>query len=126
MDGSEKGIVLFEVVLIALAVVLVDDLAVRVAMAMVPAMLLAQRALAADASTGPRVGAANRQADSRDDAQAHEGIGELLTLLREFYSTCHLFGKEQISAVEAQVRTAAVEKKLNQLLGVLTSESTEG
>ena len=126
MGSSEKGIILFEVALIALAVVLVDDLAVRVAMAMVPAMLLAQRAMAPKVSTSTRVGAANRTGDGGQDETTQNNVAELLTLLREFYSTCHMFGKEEISAVEAQVRTAALEKKLNQLLGSLTSEPTVG
>lgn len=45
MDTSDKFIIFFEVALIAVAVVLVDDLQLRVAMACVPALLLAQRAL---------------------------------------------------------------------------------
>jgi len=121
MNGSNKGTVLFLLALIALAVVLVDDVSVRVAMALVPALLLAQRAMAfgGDATT-PRVGAANRNPDRRSDHDAREDVGEILSHFREFYTTCHLFGQQRITASEAQERTASLEKKLNQLLARLT------
>ena len=123
MNSSDKGTILFLIALIAVAVVLVDDVGVRVAMTLVPALLLAQRAMAVGREAEPLVGAAKHVPDRRSDYDARHDIGESLSHFREFYTTCHLFGQQRISASEAQERTAMLGKKLNQLLARLTSSA---
>ncbi len=120
MSGSDKGIVLFEVALIAVAVVLVEDIGVRVAMACVPAMLLAQRAMAAGVAEDTNPGVANSIPDRRTDQDTRQRADELLKHFREFYATCHLVGGGGISVAEAQERITLLEKKLNLLLARLT------
>ena len=123
MNGSENGIILFEVALIALAVVLVDDIGVRAAMAIVPGLLLAQRAMQAgardDGESG--TGSEDRVPNRRGDQETREHVAELITHFRQFYATCHLFGQNEISAAEAQERTASLEKDLNRLLAKMTT-----
>ncbi len=121
MNGSDKGTIIFLLVLIAIAVVLVDDVVVRVAMSMVPALLLAQRAVYSGGDDDALEGAASDDPDRRADHDARREVGEILSHFREFYTTCHLFGQERLSATEAKERTAALEKKLNQTLARMTS-----
>ena len=121
MNGSDKGTIVFLLVLIGVAVVLVDDVVVRVVMTLVPALLLAQRAMTVGGNTETLVGAASHDPERRADQDTRQDVSEILTHFREFYTTCHLFGQQRISATEAKERTAALEKKLNQTLARLTT-----
>lgn len=120
MFKDQRGAILFEVALLTIIVLLVDETLVRAGMAFVPAMLLAQRALKAAASAG-----SNGHGDRRLDVPARNYIEELLSHFREFYATCHLMGSGKLSSDEALERTNGLEKSLNQLLAEVTAATKE-
>lgn len=116
MSKPNVGTVLFQVALLALVVALVDDTLVRVGLAVVPGMLLAQRALAAAGRhgatgwTGP---------ERRKDAVVRDYVTELLQHLRDFYTTCHLMRSSQMPVEAAMERAVHIEQELNRILGEL-------
>ena len=120
MQG-QRGAILFEVALLTIIVVLVDETLIRAGMAFVPAMLLAQRAFSAAA--GSAVSA--EHGDRRLDAPARNYIEDLLGHFREFYATCHLMGSGKLSSDEALERTNGLEKSLNRLLAEVTAATKE-
>ena len=118
---NDKTTVLLMLGILAFAVVLVDDRWVRVGLGLLPALLLAQRALMGSGVGGDshRVGAANRRAD-----EAVRGyIDELLKHFREFYTTCHLMAGGQLEPEEAKSLAGAIERRLNALLAEITEAS---
>lgn len=120
-EQPEIGTILFEVALLTVVVLLVDERLMRGALALIPAMLLAQRALnSANASEG-----GTSFADQRTDQTVREHVKKLLDHFREFYATCHLMGSGGITSDEALQRTSDLEKDLNRLLDEVTSGSEE-
>ena len=120
-EGDKLTIVLY-VFLIAFAVVIVDERWLRAAIAFVPAMLLAQRAM----------GMAGRQSgggpppevlERRKDDKTREHVDVLLKEFREFYSTCHLMSVEKISVEVAKERSSAIELRLNRLLAQVMDDA---
>ena len=115
-DKPQTGTILFEVALLTIVVFLVDEWLIRGALAFIPAMLLAQRALdsagakASDGLTGDPGG-----------ASIGEHIKKLQSIFREFYTTCHLMGSGGITSEEALERTSDLEKDLNRLLDEVTA-----
>lgn len=117
MKKGKLGTILFEVGLLTLVVALVDQTLLRVGLAFVPGMLLAQRALGSvEASSDPWAGANER----RKDHTMRRYVEELLQRVREFYTTCHLMRSGQIHLEAALERTARIEQELNRLLAKLT------
>ena len=117
MDKSERFSVFLMVVLLAFAVVLVDERWLRTAMAILPALMLAQRALG---MTAP-VEAPAEPDERRTDHEVRAYIDRLLKHFREFYTTCHLVGAHVLTAEAAAERANHLEKELNQLLAEITS-----
>jgi hypothetical protein len=119
MEQGDKVTVILLVVLVAFAVLIVDERWLRAAIAFVPTMLLAQRAVQARLATrtpAPSVGAANRREDQ--DIRAH--IDDLLKHFREFYTTCHLMAAGQLEPEEAKDLAGGIERRLNKLLAEVT------
>ena len=119
MEQGDKVTVILLVVLVAFAVLIVDERWLRAAIAFVPTMLLAQRAVQARLATrtpAPFVGAANRREDQ--DIRAH--IDDLLKHFREFYTTCHLMAAGQLEPEEAKDLAGGIERRLNKLLAEVT------
>lgn len=119
METGDKVTVVLLVILVAFAVVIVDERWLRAAVAFVPTMLLAQRALYPPNNVqtqGAPVGAANRRAD--EEVRAH--IDDLLKHFREFYTTCHLMAGGQLEPAEAKDLAAGIERRLNRLLAEIT------
>ena len=112
----ETGTILFEVALLTIVVFLVDEWLIRGALAFIPAMLLAQRAL--DTAKVP-VGLT--PTDPGSPASINGPIDKLLGFFREFYSMCHLLGSGGITPDEAHQRTMDLEKELNLLLDEVRS-----
>ena len=112
----ETGTFLFEVALLTLVVFLVDEWLIRGALAFIPAMLLAQRAL--DTAKAPE---GWTPADQGSPAAIKGPIEKLLRVFREFYSTCHLVGSGGITPDEAHQRTMDLEKDLNRLMDEVTA-----
>jgi len=106
---------------LAFAVVIVDEWWLRALIAVVPALLLAQRAVGGSAQEEAKVGAADRRAD----IDTRSSIDELLKHIREFYLTCHLMGSGKMNPEAAAQKVAQLERKLNRLLARVT-DGTRG
>lgn len=116
MQKGDFGSVLLLLLVLAFAVVLVDERWLRVLIAVVPALLLAQRALGGVEAETTKVGAADR----RLDAATRGSVDELLRHIREFYLTCHLMGTGKMDPDEAVEKVAQQELQLNRLLAHVT------
>lgn len=110
VDTGSIWILMF---VLAFAVVIIDERWLRVMVAFVPALLLAQRALHSPigAEKDPEDGG-----ERRTDRETRAAIDELLRHIREFYLTCHLMGSGKMSPEEAVEQSAQVERELNRLL----------
>ncbi len=117
------GTLLFEVALLTVVVLLVDEWLIRGALAFRPAMLLAQRALDAGGVKASEGLTAND--DRRRDEPVREHVTKLLEHFRQFYATCHLMGAGGITPEEALHRTHDLEKDLSRLLDEVTQEPRE-
>ncbi|MDA0328654.1 MAG: hypothetical protein O2958_06565 [Gemmatimonadetes bacterium] len=116
-QASDNVTVVFMLGVMAFAIVLVDDRWVRTGLGLLPALLLAQRAL-----VGAGVGTTNSSSATapRDDRGADGGvreqIQELLKLIREFYSTCHMVAVGQLEPSKAKAKAQVVERRLNLMM----------
>ncbi len=119
----ETGTILFEVALLTIVVLLVDEWLIRGALAFIPAMLLAQRAL--DAGSAKASESLKTTFDRRSDEPVREHVAKLLEHFRQFYATCHLMGSGGITPEEALHRTHDLEKDLSRLLSEVTREPKE-
>ena len=119
-EKPETGTILFEVALLTVVVLLVDEWLIRGALAFIPAMLLAKRALNAG-STKASEGSTSIY-DRRTDQPVREHVTRLLEHFRQFYATCHLMGSGGITPEEALHRTHDLEKDLSRLLSEVTKE----
>ena len=119
---NDKTTVFFMLTVMAFAIVLVDDRWERVGLGLLPALLLAERALmGSGVGEEPRIGAADR----RDDGAVRGYIDDLLKHFREFYTTCHLMAGGQLEPEEAKDLAAGIERRLNALLVELTDAARE-
>ena len=124
-EQQDKVTVFLMVGVMAFAMVLVDDRWVRVGLGLLPALLLAQRALSGTgvrSRDAPRVGAADR----RGNAAVQGYIEDLLKHFREFYTTCHLMAGGQLDPAEAKDLAAGIERRLNALLADVTDAARGG
>lgn len=121
MESGDKLTVVLLLALIAFAVLIVDERWLRAAIALVPALLLAQRALQPPTALAhrPAVGAADRRTDT--DVRSH--IDDLLKHFREFYTTCHLMATGSLEPAEAKDLAAGIERRLNTLLAEVTEHA---
>jgi hypothetical protein len=122
-ERSVTGTILFEVALLTVIVLLVDERMIRGALAFIPALLLAQRAIGATASA--EVADWNPAKDRRMDEHVRRHITKLLDHFRDFYAMCHLVGSGGINSDEALMRANHLEKELNRLLDEVTSGARE-
>ena len=125
-EQHDRTTVYFMLAVMGFAMVLVDDRWVRVGLGLLPALLLAQRALSGagvrSAEVAPRVGAA----DHRANAVVRDYIDDLLKHFREFYTTCHLMAGGQLDPEEAKDLAAGIERRLNELLAEVTDAARGG
>lgn len=113
------GDIVFMVALILFAAAIVDERWVRVALALVPALLLAQRAWMARTAAA-EAAEASPSSERRTDADVRAAIEDLLRLIREFYTTTHLLASGRLGATEARELAAAIERRLNALLAKIS------
>ena len=109
----------------AFAMIVVDDRWVRAGLGLLPALLLAQRALSGTgvrSRDAPRVGAADR----RGNPAVRGYIEDLLKHFREFYTTCHLMAGGQLDPEEAKELAGGIERRLNALLAEVTDAARAG
>ncbi len=120
------GTILFHVALLTIIVILVDERLIRAALAVIPAMLLAQRAIGATQAkpTNDWTGVDDR----RMDVHVREHVAKLLGRFRDFYAMIHLMSSGGITSDEAMARAGELEKDLNRLLDDITvgPEGEEG
>ena len=114
---KDKVTVLFMLGVMTFAVVLIDERWVRAGVALLPALLLAQRALmgAGVGATGPPQGTSERRADPG----VRQQIQELLRLIREFYTMCHIVAVGELEPAKAKARAQVVESQLNEMMAEL-------
>jgi hypothetical protein len=112
-QSNDKTTVLFMLGVMAFAILLVDDRWVRAGLGLLPALLLAQRAL-----MGVGVGTSEAPAaeERRVDTGVRERIRELLKLIREFYAMCHMVAVGQLEPSKAKAMAQAVERRLNSMM----------
>ena len=102
---------------------IVEEPLIRAALAFVPALLLAQRAVIAASGGAP---AGTPRGERREDDDVRDHVKRLLAHFREFYATCHRLGKGEISSDEAMRRTGHLETELNRLLDEVTNGTRAG
>ena len=121
MKKADVASIVLLIFVLSFAVVLVDERWLRVAIAFVPTLLLAQQGLRAsrEEDEDSESGRANRRMDS----EMRSSVDELLRHIREFYLTCHMMGTGKMSPDEAVERSAQQELQLNQLLARVTDEA---
>ena len=120
MDKSERLSVFLMVVLLAFAVVLVDERLLRTGLAVLPALMLAQKALGVGRPTEAIAAALTSEDDRRHDKEMRAHVEQLLKHFREFYTTCHLMSVNVLTIEAAEERVTNLERDLNQLLGRIT------
>ncbi len=121
---SAKPLVLVTVLILAAAVVFVDDRWIRIGIVLVPALLLARSALgggavkvAAEALAAEEAARrAKAESDRRQDNTVRQQIKDLLALIREFYTTCHMVAVGQLEPAKAKAKARVVEQKLNDMM----------
>ena len=119
-DKPETGTILFEVALLTVVVLLVDELMMRAALSFIPAMLLAQRAL--NASGAPPAG---EPTSTEGQNPVREHVTKLLEYFQKFYATCQLMASGEITPGEALSRTSDLEEDLSSLLEKVTKDAPE-
>ena len=112
-QANDKPTILFMLGVMAFAIVLVDDRWVRVGLGLLPALLLAQRALAGSGVGGESV---RPETDRRKSSSVRDDIQELLKLIREFYQTCHMVAVGQLEPSKAKAKAQVVERRLNLMM----------
>ena len=113
-SGNDKTTVFFMLGVMTFAIILVDDRWVRAGLGLLPALLLAQRAV-----LGMGIGATGTgrpEAERRTDAGVRARIQELLKLIRDFYTTCHMVAVGQLEPSKAKAKAQVVERRLNQMM----------
>lgn len=58
----------------------------------------------------------SREEDRRQDPTVRRHIQQLLDLIRDFYSTCHMVAVGQLSAAKAKAKAREVEEKLDVMM----------
>jgi hypothetical protein len=116
MQKSDVASVVLLIFVLSFAVVIVDERWLRVAIAFVPAMLLAQQALRKSDKQSPD----EDPPDRRSDQLVRSAVDELLRHIREFYLTCHMMGTGKLSPDDAVEKAAQQELELNRLLARVT------
>ena len=122
-EQPDLGTVFFHVALLAIIVLLVDERLIRGALAVIPAMLLAQRAIGATQVKSN--GDWTEVHDRRMDEHVRRHVDKLLGHFREFYATNHLMASGGITSEEALERGSDLEKDLNRLLDEVTAGPQE-
>ena len=120
MDKNERLSVFLMVVLLAVAVVLVDDRLRRTAVAVLPALMLAQKAMGIGQAPASAPVAVSSADDRRRDEEMRGHVEQLLKHFREFYTTCHLMSVNVLTLEAAEERVNNLERDLNQLLARIT------
>ena len=119
MKKADVASIVLLIFVLSFAVIIVDERWLRVAIAFVPALLLAQQGLRATNRSEEEEDASG-WANRRNDLEMRGAVDELLRHIREFYLTCHMMGTGKLSPDDAVEKAAQQELQLNQLLARVT------
>lgn len=125
MDKNEQISVFLMVVLLAFAVVLVEERWLRTAVTVLPALMLAQKALGVGRPAEAPAAVLTPDDDQRHDREMRAHVEQLLKHFREFYTTCHLMSVNVLTVEAAEERANNLERDLNQLMGRITATARE-
>jgi hypothetical protein len=64
--------------------------------------------------------------DRRTNDRVRAKVAELLTLIRDFYTTCHMVAVGQLEPSKAKAKAADVERRLNQMMAEMLEEAEGG
>ena len=124
MDQQPQlGTIFFHVGLLAIIVLLVDETLIRGGLAIIPGMLLAQRAMGGVIPKSS--GDWSEVHDQRMNEHVRAHLESLLGYFRDFYATNHLMTTGEMGAEEALARASDLEKDLNRLLDDVTAGPSE-
>ncbi len=123
MEQSLRGpLVVMEVLLLAVITALVDDIVLRVSLAVLVALLLARAAL-----SGVRPdGAESRSAGADERRQDHlfrHWVNVLLKKVREFHTVCQGIGSGGVNLAVGQLRLEELEKEIQDLINQVTESA---
>ncbi|MDX1495569.1 MAG: hypothetical protein R3253_15990, partial [Longimicrobiales bacterium] len=112
--NTVRALVVLALLVAAVAAAFVEATWLRALLVIGPILFIGQRALL---SAVPRPAAAPSppvDEDRRSDMTVRRHIKQLLELIRDFYSTCHMVAVGQLSPAKAKSRARDVEEKLNE------------
>jgi hypothetical protein len=112
----DRTLVIAMLVALAGAVVFLQTMWIRAAVAAVPILLLGTRALR---NSRRAKTAAELARERREDITVRAHVQELLDVLREFYNTAHMVAVGQLEASKAKAKALVVEDKLNRMMAHL-------
>lgn len=112
-----RAVVVFALMVLALAAAFVDARWLRTALVILPGLFIAQRALLGAApAVVARPELLPGGEDRRSDMTVRRHIRQLLELIRDFYSTCHMVAVGQLSPAKAKTKAREVEDQLNVMM----------
>ena len=120
--NTARALVVLSILVVAVAATFVERQWLRAVLVLVPALFLAQKALlrAVPAPEAPAPEPPSDE-DRRSDMTVRRHIRQLLDLIREFYSTCHMVAVGQLSAAKAKAKAREVEEKLDVMMEEMLS-----
>lgn len=112
--NTVRALVALSLLVVALAAAFVEQRWLRALLVLVPAVFLAQKALLrATPATVVEPVEPPPEEDRRTDMTIRRHFRQLLELIREFYSTCHMVAVGQLSPSKAKSKAREVEEKLD-------------
>jgi hypothetical protein len=64
--------------------------------------------------------------ERRVDLEGRERVGELLDLIRDFYTTCHMVAVGQLEPSKAKAKAQAIEERLDKMMQEMIARAEEG
>lgn len=116
-QSKDRVTVLVLLGVIAAALVALGNPTVRLVVGLVPAAILGMRALRRPEVEGrAEASALPGGSDRRSDLTVREKIHELLVLIRDFYTTCHMVAVGQLEPSKAKAKAQVVERQLDEMM----------
>lgn len=126
-SNTVRALIVLGLLIAVVAAAFVEARWLRAMLVIGPMLFIGQRALlsavpraAPSAAPTPPV-----DEDRRSDMTVRRHIKQLLELIRDFYSTCHMVAVGQLSPAKAKSKARDVEEKLNQMMREMLSRLEE-
>lgn len=121
METKRSSLDLFLIfLLLALAVLLVEERWLRAGVTILPTLLLVQRA---STFAPPETAAAAVRGANNTESDVKGYIDEVQKQIRDLYATCHLMSGGGLEPEAARERTSRIERELDLLLARLSGGS---